>query len=369
MKLLFITNIPSPYRVDFFNELGKRCTLDVIFERSASDERDESWKEFQFTHFRGIILKGLRFGRDKAITWRILPYLRREYDHIIVANAATPVGILAICYLKWKRKEYYIEGDGGQYIQRKGLKEKLKRFIIGGAAGCFSTSRELDHYYQMYGARADRIYRYPFSSIYASEIQEMHGRQEKRAAARTELGISMERKMVLAIGRYDHGKGFDLLIRSAAALENDADIYIVGGKVTDEYEKLAAESHAVNVVFVDFLRKKELSRYLLAADIFVLPTRHDAWGLVINEAMAYGLPIISTDKCVAALELIEEGVNGYVVPTDNVTALENRMRKLLEDDVLLEEMAGKNLKKIKGYTIEAMAERHMEILEEGIRKG
>ena len=52
----------------------------------------------------------------------------------------------------------------------------------------------------------------------------------------------------------------------------------------------------------------------MAADVFVMPTREDIWGLVINEAMAYGLPVVSTDKCIAALELVKNGRNGYIIP-------------------------------------------------------
>ena len=58
MKLLFLSNVPSPYRVDFFNELGKYCDLTVLFEKTTSDERDESWKKYQFNTFRGIFLRG-----------------------------------------------------------------------------------------------------------------------------------------------------------------------------------------------------------------------------------------------------------------------------------------------------------------------
>ena len=56
MKILVLTNIPSPYRVDFFNEWGKYCDLTVAFEKEASDERDNSWKKYQFTHFKGVLL-------------------------------------------------------------------------------------------------------------------------------------------------------------------------------------------------------------------------------------------------------------------------------------------------------------------------
>ena len=58
MKVLFLSYIPSPYRVAFFNELGKQCELTVVFEKAVNAIRDDSWKDFSFDNFRGIILKG-----------------------------------------------------------------------------------------------------------------------------------------------------------------------------------------------------------------------------------------------------------------------------------------------------------------------
>ena len=65
----------------------------------------------------------------------------------------------------------------------------------------------------------------------------------------------------------------------------------------------------------------------MAADAFVLPTREDIWGLVINEAMAYGLPVVTTDRCNAGLELIKNNVNGYVVHVDDKGELAKKLQK------------------------------------------
>ena len=64
MKVLFLTNIPSPYRVDFFNEIGKYCDLTVLFEKGFSNERDTSWKNYSFDNFKGIFLKGKSIKTD-----------------------------------------------------------------------------------------------------------------------------------------------------------------------------------------------------------------------------------------------------------------------------------------------------------------
>ena len=91
----------------------------------------------------------------------------------------------------------------------------------------------------------------------------------------------------------------------------------------------------------------------------MLPTKSDAWGLVINEAMAQGLPIITTDRCVAGVELVENGINGYIVPVDDNAALEEAVIRTLSEDYIA--MGKASLEKIRPYTIENMARVHMDI--------
>jgi glycosyltransferase involved in cell wall biosynthesis len=79
--------------------------------------------------------------------------------------------------------------------------------------------------------------------------------------------------------------------------------------------------------------------------------------------MAYGLPVITTDRCVAGLELVEDGVNGYIVPVEDEKALAQKMQIALESD--MEAMGAASLEKIQPYTLENMAKVHAEIFESG----
>ncbi len=88
----------------------------------------------------------------------------------------------------------------------------------------------------------------------------------------------------------------------------------------------------------------------------MLPTREDIWGLVINEALAYGLPTITTDRCVAGLELIENGVNGYVVPVEEAQSLAEKINAVLSGD--MQQMGEASLQKVRPYTLENMARTH-----------
>ena len=365
MRVLFLTNIPSPYRVNFFNCLGELCDLTVLFERESSSERDESWKNFSADKFRYRVLKGIKLGVAEAFCPGVKKHLKKnDYDAVIISNYTTPTGWLALRYLKKKKIPFFIEGDGGIAKSGKGVKERLKRRLLRGATGYFSTGKEHDNYYITYGVPEDKIYRYPFTSLFETDILKEPIREETKIKLKEDLGIE-EEKMILAVGQFIHRKGFDVLLSSAKALSKDIGVYFVGGKPTEEYVQFCENNGLNNIHFIGFKKTAELKKYYCAADVFVHPTREDIWGLVINEAMAQGLPVVTTDKCVAGLELVKNGKNGYLVPVEDEQALTQAIIKVLGDDRIT--MARESLKEIQGYTFEEMAKRHIEVLSQCVK--
>ena len=145
-------------------------------------------------------------------------------------------------------------------------------------------------------------------------------------------------------------------------------IYIIGGQPTNEYLELISKNSIKNVHFIDFLTKNDLKFYFMCADLFILPTREDIWGLVISEAMSYGLPVITTDNCVAGLELIDNEKNGYIIPVNSIDDIYDKGNKILNNRSLKEEMAQNNLRKISSYTIENMVLKHYEIFADFLKK-
>ena len=367
MKILFITNVPAPYRVDFFNQLGKHCELTVVFDKLISDERDPSWCNQNFKNFKGIVLRGISINTDTAICPGIVRILRHNmYNCIINSNSYSPTGMMAILYCKTHNIPFFNEADGGFARSGKGLKEKLKKFLISAAIGNFSTSKALDEYFMFYGAKQDSIYRYPFTSLWKRDILPDSTTIEQREVLRTKyrnINNITHRPVIVAVGQFIHRKGFDVLIKSMSSLSRKYYLYIIGGNGS-EYLELVREYDLDNIEFVEFLNKDKLREYYLAADLFVLPTREDIWGLVINEAMACGLPIITTTNCIAGLELVVDDENGYLVEVEDDEALAERIQRILSNNDLKDSMSINSLKRIKDYTIEEMAKKHIEVLSE-----
>ncbi len=364
MKVLYITNISSPYRVDFFNELGQLCDLTVLFERKSASNREDQWLKDKFQYFKAIFLKGKKVGPDSAISFEVVNYLdNKNYDIIIVGGYSTPTGILAINYMNIKQIPFILNADGGFINDNENfIKRSIKKHLISSASYWLSTGEETTKYFKHYGANTENIFVYPFTSLYQKDILEDIVNIDKKKKIRSKLNIS-ERKVILAVGRFIHIKGFDILLKACKNIPKYCGVYIVGGEPTEEYIKLKRNFNLANVHFVGFKSKEELKEYYMASDVFVLPTREDIWGLVINEAMAYGLPIITTNKCIAGLELVQDYENGFIIPVNNADMLSTRINEILEDETMAEEMSKSSLDRIKKYTIENMAVEHVNIFE------
>lgn len=369
MKIMFSTNVPSPYRVDFFNQLGKYCDLTVCFERESASDRDEKWRGRAPESFKAVQLDLKPYKEDRSQGNALCEYVKKnDFDVVIFTNYVSPATMSAISYCRRHKKKYYIEYDGGFNKKDRFPISLLKKYLIGGAEGHFTTCEEHIKYLLSIGIPEQKIWKYPFTSVCDADIRRADELLSlDRVSLREKLGMS-ENKIVLSIGQFIYRKGFDVLMQAASTLDKSIGIYIVGGMPTQEYLDMQTRLGLDNVHFVGFKTKDELGYYYAAADAFVLPTREDIWGLVINEAMSYGLPVVSTDRCIAALEMIRAGENGYIVPVGDSKALAKRINDILFADGQRESFFKNSREMAQKYTTEKMAERHVEIFNEIMEK-
>jgi glycosyltransferase involved in cell wall biosynthesis len=364
MKVLFLTNIPSPYRVDFFNELGKQCDLTVVFERSSASDRNKLWNSDKITNFKSIMLKSIKIGTDASLSFEVIKYLKdASFDHIIFGVYHTPTAMLGMEYLSLKKRQFILSSDGGFIKEDSILKFKMKTHFISKASAYFSSGKMTSDYLQYYGALGKKIYSYPFTSIRSEDILQEPVSQMQRACIKEKLGIN-EEKVIISVGQFIYRKGYDILLNACRDIDSKIGVYIIGGEPTEEYLKLKKDYVLEHVHFVGFKKKEELQEFYDIADLFVLPTREDIWGLVVNEAMAYGIPVITTNMCIAGLELIENEVNGYIVPVEESNYLSKTILEFFQNSNNIRKMQNNCLLKIRKYTIDKMASRHIEVLNE-----
>ncbi len=375
-SILFLSNIPSPYVVGYLNELGRYCDVLAVFEKDADRTRADSWKNgiqeahrFQLKILKGISISSKLYGDemgyapdDKAFAPAIIKHISPKYDLIISGNPCTPTGIFAILYMRLRRIPYAIQSEGGFPGSGKGAKEHLKHFLMKKAVLYFSTCKLDDHYFYKYGATSERIRRYIFTSMFEKDIPKQQISLVEKEKLKQNLGIEAV-VTILTVGRAVPVKGFDVLLKAFQDIRQKEEtsvkseswhLYLLGTECIPEYQRIIREENKERIHFIDYLPFHELKKYYQASDIFVFPTRGDTWGLVINEAMANGLSVITTNRCVAGDALVEDGVNGMIVPADDADALRIAMERMTADTELCRQMGKKNYIKMRNYTLEEM---------------
>lgn len=356
MKVLFLTNIPTPYRVDFFNELGKDCELTVLFERKRASDRDEQWIADKFDNFQGIFLNGKNTRADAAICLDVIKWLdNKRFDIFVIGGYSTPTGMLAIQTLKIKKIPFILNCDGGFIKNDRRIVHQIKKYFISSAKWWLSTGNLTSKYLEHYGAKRKNIYKYPFTSIKEIDIMDKKISNDEKNKLKNKLGIK-SKKVALSVGSFIERKGYDLLINEWKKIQNEWELIIIGsGQDKEKLEQLISKYNLENVKLLDFKQKSELKEYYYSADLFILLTREDIWGLVINEAMAYGLPVITTNKCIAGMEMIKNEENGFIVNLENELNINKYINKINED------MGVQSLKISKKYSIEDMSKAHIKI--------
>lgn len=289
---------------------------------------------------------------------------------MVISGYSTPTVMLAIIYCKIFKLPYILSIDGGRNKKEKKIAFLVKYFFIKGAKAYLCPGEESKKCLVEHGAEQEKIYIYPFTSLSCKDIDEAVVDKAEKIKLKEQLGIS-EKFILIAIGQFIRRKGFDTLLKAIDTKESDLGVYIIGdSEPTNEYVDIIRKKNLKNIHFVEFQKKDVLNKYYHAADIFVLPTREDIWGLVINEAMAKGLPVITTYECVAGCELIEPGINGWLIHCEDVDMLSKKIKNLVHNQELRVYMSHNNLVKIQKYTLERMADIHFQIfknllLEEG----
>jgi glycosyltransferase involved in cell wall biosynthesis len=366
LKVLYLTNIPSPYMVNFFSLLAKKVTLKVIFERKSSSERNNRWNPN--IDFDCTFLNGLNFGSDFSISFGIIAFIFKKNDIIFISNPTSPTGIIAIFFLKFFKKKYVILSEGGFPKNDNIFLKLIKNFIFTGAFAYFSGNPTGDQYFLKYGAKKDKLIRFPFSSIHEKEITKNPLPALIKLKNRKKLGLSYN-FCCLAIGRFIPLKRFDKLIEIWKSMPSNIGLVLVGeGPEKKKYDALINHYQIKNITILPYMERNKLMSFIPSFDLLLHPTSSDVWGLIINEAFASGIPVVTTYKCLASEVMIKEGVNGYIDLFYDYLKIQNLVIKLKENNDILYKLSKNAIQTCFQFTLEKMVYSHIEFLKNEQKK-
>jgi glycosyltransferase involved in cell wall biosynthesis len=246
---------------------------------------------------------------------------------------------------------------------RSALKLALKKVFFAGLKhmvdGVLPIGTLNAQYWRHYFGDGVAQFSMPYAVDNGYFAQRAHEAEASRAALQAELGVDPARPVILFAGKLQPRKHCDHLIEAYARLaraqgeEPRAVLVIVGdGEERAALERQAAATGLNSIRFCGFRNQSELPRFFDLATVFVLPSRHEPWGLIVNEVMNAARPAIVSDDVGTAPDLIEDGVNGCIVPVGDVDALAAALGRVLETPGKAEAMGQRAFERIQSWSFE-----------------
>jgi glycosyltransferase involved in cell wall biosynthesis len=335
-RVVFLTDVVTPYIVAVLSELARRVDLTALF-CARTGTRSAEWALAEPLPFRHRVLGGVAIprrkidGADYYPSPRILRALLAERPDVVISGAFSFPTLFAAAYGRLADARLIIHSDGTSGSERGiGRLQLLARDrLLREASACVANSEPAAHRFIELGADPARVFRAPHST----NIAPFHAVARERFA-RAPVGGPVT---VLHVGRLIPRKGIDRLLPAvAAAADVRLRLAVVGsGPEEGRLRRLTAElGIADRVAFEGFVDQPGLPARYAAADIFAMPTLDDPFGMVLLEAAASGLPLLASPFAGATLDLIDGGRSGLIADPADTVAWSSALRALARDPQL-----------------------------------
>jgi glycosyltransferase involved in cell wall biosynthesis len=325
IQLTIWMNFPSAHQADLFRALATSDGVDlrVIFAKRLPPDRVALGWESDLTGYAHRFLD----ERNEIADALGLAWSQRSRIHIVNGLWAEPSFAAALIALRTAGSRYVIyseasEPDMPRSLAKKLLRAAFARLLMPRAAGVLAVSRLAEHFYRGLGAREQAIYPFGYFDSYARLGNSCHYSKEENKAE------------VIFVGQLIHRKGIDLLIEAMTPLfdeHSNLSLTIVGGGelMPTLSRQVSSIGLSERIKFEGVMAIQSIRARLAVADIMVLPSRWDGWGMVVNEAFSVGVPVIVSDRCGAA-DLVRDGVNGYIFRSGDVSDLRRCLSQFIE---------------------------------------
>ena len=344
--VVYWNNIPSPYMVERFNAFVDEDGYDFEAWFNERTDASRSW---------AVDERSWRFRYRYIPSWRVFgiairlptPVLGRRPD-VIVSLYAEPVFLLGwlLARLRGSKIAFWCVMTADSWVRRSRWKDWVKRWVFPRVDALLSPGGDGRAYALRFGAREDRVW----TLEHSIDVEHFVSGRERFLPERDELrqAAGLKGTTFVYVGRLWWGKGLTHLIDAFEKVQGeeslDVSLLLVGdGPDEAALRRSVAERGLRNVVFAGFQTKDALPRFYAMADVFVFPTLGDPYGLVVDEAMASSLPIVSTTAAGEIEERVLEGVNGYLVPPGDGDALAERMAVLVGEPAIRSEMGRRSV--------------------------
>jgi glycosyltransferase involved in cell wall biosynthesis len=341
VKVVCLFPEPTPYRSPLLDRVAARPEIDLTVVYSAQTVARRTWKVevgHRAVFLRGIPLPGVRpvLRHDYPVVPGVWPLLNRLSPAAVVVSGwstfASQAGML------WCRRHhipYIVVVESHDRDVRSGWRRLVKRSIVprflAGASGVLVTGTLARESMLRWGVPPERIRVFANTVDVEAFAESARDLEPRRAEVRDAQGIPHDACVALSVCRLVPEKALDVFLEATARVPGLVPVVAGEGPERAALERLAHDL-GLPAVFLGDVAWDEIAGLYAAADIFVLLSRHEPWGVVVNEAAACGLPLVLSDTVGAAWDLLRSGENGFVVEPGDVAAAAEALAALATDE-------------------------------------
>lgn len=373
-RLVIITEIISPYRIPLFNVLSEQPGVDlhVIF-LAETDPTLRQWKVYK--QEIGFSYEVLPSWRKRIGGYNVL--LNRGLGRALLA--AKPDAILCGGYnyvaswraLWWARNRsapFFLWSESNLQDIRKGraLVELLKNEFFRQCNGFVVPGKSAAEYLLSHGIKRETIFTAPNAvdnDLFAKEAAAARAKDNQ-----LRIDLALPERYFLFAGRLVREKGVFELLSAYSRLDGEMRqeiglVFAGDGPCRTELERQASSISPGLIKFVGFAQREQLAAYYALAEALILPTYSDTWGLVVNEAMACGLPVIVSRLAGSVLDLVTEDWNGKMIQPRDVESLRSALQSVAGCRNESLRMGANSLQRIAEYSPQRWSEGILRVLE------
>jgi glycosyltransferase involved in cell wall biosynthesis len=356
MKIAIVTNSFTRARLELFERTAESYGHSITIFKGA----DWWWKksrnlivnESKSFHINIPLRSG---GLYVQFDLRAINAISKDYWDLIIAYGYGTITTLMVALLsKARHIPFVVFSDARfEYEQKRSLIIKLaKKSIHMLASGFIASGQSSKLAFRAMGVRKEVIHVVPYAINNKRIYDEYLYWKSREHNTRNELGLSLTSLILLFVGRINRNKGIFPLLRAFRKISernHRVELLLVGKmELTKKEQSLANSLVSERVRFAGPIEHEEIAKYYAIADVVILPSLTDVWGLVINEAMACGLPVVASKEAGAVRDLVLGGENGLVIKPD-AEGIFSALERITSDDSKLPGMGIKARQIIADY--------------------
>lgn len=378
--LAVVNSHPIQYFAPLYRRLAAEADLDLTVyycSRAGVDEYEDedfggetfAWDVPLLDGYDHVFLDNLRGKGTPGGFWSlvnpgIVSALRGgDYDAVWLHGHAYATYLLAVLGARIGDSSLLMRCETHLGLERSWGRRLLRRLLMPRFYQLFDAFLAIGtpnaRFYLDLGVSEDRIFLMPYAVENERFVAESRLTGRQRIERRRNLGLPTgEVPVVLFVSKLTPRKRPMDLLRAFRRLRSEevqrvALAFVGAGSERDRLERYVEREKVPDVHFLGFRNQAELPKIYGACDLFVLPSKNEPWGLVVNEAMCAGLPVLVSDEVGAAEDLVQNGQNGFQYPVGDVVRLAKLMRLLVADRELRRRMGRASFEIIEQWDVDA----------------